>query len=196
MLRFNMMHKLKRRRQGFRSDADGSTAVEFAIVAPLFLTIMFSIFEVGWFYFANSVVDASVGDMARLVKTGQVQGWDGTDEEKYDDLYDRVCKIVKSFGGCENRLTLEVDTFDTFSDLAANNTPPTCADAPPEDLAALPFDPGEELQIIRVRVCYIYTTLNPAIGVNLAEPGTNQRRIISTMIFRNEPYELNNREED
>jgi len=195
MFGLTLLPKRRRRLGGFGPNADGSTAVEFAIVAPLFLTMMFSTFEVGWFFFANSAVDASVGDMGRLIKTGQVQGWDGTDEEKYDDLYDRVCNIVKSFGGCENRLTLEVDTFDTFAELAADNTPATCADAPPEDLAALPFDPGEELQIIRVRICYIYTTLNPAIGVNLAEEGTNKRRITSVMIFRNEPYELNSGDE-
>ncbi|WP_425408686.1 TadE/TadG family type IV pilus assembly protein [Hyphococcus sp.] len=196
MLRCSANRRLKRRRCGFRSNTDGSAAVEFAIVAPLFLVMMFSIFEVGWFYFANSAVDASITDMARLVKTGQVQGWDGDDEEKYDRLYDDVCRIVSSFGGCDNRLTLEVDTFDTFNELAADNTPPVCADAPPEDLAALPFDPGEELQIIRVRVCYLYTTLNPAIGISMAEEGTNMRRLVSTMIFRNEPYELNQQDED
>ncbi len=195
MLSLIKRSRLKRRRSGFRSDACGSTAVEFAIVTPLFLTMMFSTFEVGWFYFANSAVDAAITDMARLIKTGQVQGWDGTDEQKYDALYEDVCDVVASFGGCENRLTLEVDTFDTFTELAADNTPATCADAPPEDLEALPFDPGAELQIVRVRVCYIYTTLNPAVGVNLAEEGTSKRRLISTMIFRNEPYELNSGDE-
>ena len=31
----------------------GSAAVEFAIIAPIFLGMMFSMFEIGWFYFAN-----------------------------------------------------------------------------------------------------------------------------------------------
>lgn len=185
---------LKRRRLGFASDRRGSTAVEFAIIAPIFLMMMFSTFEVGWFFFANSVVDASVGDAARLIKTGQVQRWGGDNEDKLDALYDNICDVVKSFGGCDNRLTLEVNTFASFSALAADVTPATCADAPPDDVAAIPFNPGGELQIVRIRVCYIYKTLNPAIGVNMSEPGTNDRRLISTMIFRNEPYELNNKE--
>ncbi len=186
---------LRRRRLGVVSDKSGSTAVEFAIVAPLFLMMMFSTFEVGWFYFANSAVDAAVGDAARLVKTGQVDGWGGTDDDKYDALYDDICSVVRSFGGCDNRLTLEVSTYTTFAELADDVSPATCADAPPDDLAAIPFNYGDELQIIRVRVCYIYTTLNPAIGINMAEPGTNHRRLISTMIFRNEPYELNKRDD-
>lgn len=155
--------------------------------------MMFSIFEVGWFFFANSVVDAAVGDSARLIKTGQVQRWDGDDDDKYDALYDEVCRVVKAFGGCENKLSIEVGTYATFADLAADNSPATCADAPPDQLASMPFETGGELSIIRVRICYIYNTVNPAIGLNMSEPGTNHRRIISTAIFRNEPYELNHR---
>ncbi|GJL92257.1 MAG: pilus biosynthesis protein TadE [Hyphococcus sp.] len=179
----------------FGEDSCGSTAVEFAIVAPVFLMLMFSIFEVGWFFFANSVVDATVGDAARQIKTGQIQKSFGDNDDKYDKMYDNICDVLSVFGGCENRLTIEVDTYDTFAELAADNTPPTCADAPPDDVAAIPFNPGDELQIVRARICYIYTTLNPAIGVNLSEPGTNKRRLVSTAIFRNEPYELNNRED-
>ncbi len=182
--------------RSFAKDADGSTAVEFAIVVPVFLMLMFSIFEVGWFFFANSVVDATVGDAARMIKTGQVQKSFGDEEDKFNDMYDNICRVVSVFGECDTRLTIEVDTYTTFAELAADNSPPVCADAPPDDVAAIPFNPGDELQIVKVRICYIYTTLNPAIGVNLSEPGTNKRRLVSTAIFRNEPYELNNREDD
>jgi Flp pilus assembly protein TadG len=188
-------HSPAKIRRRFRSDRRGATAVEFAIVAPIFLFVMFSTFEVGWFYFANSAVDASISDAARRIKTGQVQKSVLDDEQKYDRIYDQICNVVEAFGGCENRLTIEVDTYTTFAELAADSTPMTCADAPPEQLDLIPFNPGDELQIVRVRVCYIYTTLNPAIGITLAEEGTNNRRLISTMIFRNEPYELNNQEE-
>lgn len=186
----------RKARRGFGQDSRGSTAVEFAIVAPVFLMVMFSIFEVGWFFFANSVVDATVGDAARRIKTGQVQKSFGDMDDKYDDMFADICKVLDTFGDCDDRLTIEVDTFDSFTTLAADNTPATCADAPPDDLAAIPFNPGDELQIVRVRICYLYRTLNPAIGLNLAEPGTNKRRLISTAIFRNEPYELNNRDDD
>lgn len=195
MLSIRILSRLKRRRSGFRSDQSGSTAVEFAIVAPVFLAMMFSTFEVGWFFFANSVVDASVGDAARLIKTGQIQRSVGDDTDKYNALYDGICDVVTSFGGCDARLSLEVQTYDTFAALAADTSAATCADSPPDALAAVPFLPGEELQIVRVRVCYIYTTLNPAIGLNLSETGSNKRRIISTAIFRNEPYERNNRDD-
>ncbi len=179
------------RRRRFAGDRGGAAAVEFSMVAPIFLLMMFSTFEVGWFFFANSVVDASVAEAARLVKTGQIQQLAGTEQQKFDVIYDTICDVLNTFGACNTRLTVEVQTYATFGDLAADVTPPTCADAPPSDVSAIPFAPGGELQIVRVRVCFIYDTVNPAIGINVSEPGTSKRRLVSSMIFRNEPYEKN-----
>ncbi|MEX0644116.1 MAG: TadE/TadG family type IV pilus assembly protein, partial [Parvularculaceae bacterium] len=58
---------------GLLGDRRGSSAVEFAIVVPVFLALMFSMFEVGWFYFVNSVVDAAAINVARYIRTGQAQ---------------------------------------------------------------------------------------------------------------------------
>ncbi|WP_375202986.1 TadE/TadG family type IV pilus assembly protein [Hyphococcus sp.] len=185
----------RKARREFGKDSRGSTAVEFSIIAPIFLMMMFSIFEVGWFFFANSVVDATVGDAARRIKTGQVQKSFGDLDDKFDEMYEDICDVLSTFGDCTNRLTIEVDTYASFSALAADTSPATCADAPPDDVSAIPFNPGGELEIVRLRICYLYTTLNPAIGLNLSEPGTNKRRLISTSIFRNEPYELNDRDD-
>ena len=183
--------KSKAARRRFGRNQSGSAAVEFAIVVPVFLMTMFSIFEVGWFYYVNSIVDASVTNGARMIRTGQIQSSGGTPDDQYDILYDDICDVLDTFGDCTTRLTVEVQTYATFADLAADTSTPTCADAPIADLDAIPFSPGDELQIVRVRICYIYSTINPAIGVNLSEPGTGDRRLISTMIFRNEPYETN-----
>ena len=185
------MFKSKTKRRSFAKNRSGSAAVEFAIVVPVFLATMFSIFEVGWFYYVGSIVDASVTDGARMLRTGQIQKSGGSEDDKFDLLYDDICDVLKTFGSCPSRLTLEAKTYATFADLAADVAPATCADAPPVDLDAIPFEPGGELAIVRVRICYIYTTINPAIGLNLSEASTNQRRLISTMIFRNEPYEKN-----
>lgn len=170
------------------ANQDGTAAIEFAIVAPVFLGLMFSLFEVGWYFYANSIVDASVGDAARLIETGQIQKSTGTDAEKKQAMYNAVCNILKEFGDCSTRLTVDVQTYADFNALAAANDPATCADAPQADRDAIPFSPGTELAIVRVRICFIYTTINPAIGVNVSEPGTNKRRLISQAIFRSEPY--------
>jgi Flp pilus assembly protein TadG len=182
---------LRGKRKRFGVEDSGSAAVEFSIVAPIFLALMFSVFEVGWFFYTNSVLDAATDMAGRLVRTGQIQESTTltTPQQQYDFLYDEICDIVDAWGDCSLRLTMEMQTFTSFAALAAATTPMTCADSPPNEVAAIPFQLGLELQIVRVRVCLIYDTINPAIGANLAEGAQGQRHLISTMIFQNEPYE-------
>lgn len=181
----------KRSKRGLAGDRRGAAAIEFAIVAPVFLALMFSTFEVGWFYFANSVTDAATTSAARLVRTGQAQRWTGSDTEKFERFYDVICDVVDSFGACDTHMTVEVQTYPTFEALAADPSDPTCADDDPTKITAIPYKPGKEQEIVRVRVCLLYNTVNPTIGLSLAESGTSIRRITSTMLFRNEPYEKN-----
>ncbi|MEM8771092.1 MAG: TadE/TadG family type IV pilus assembly protein [Pseudomonadota bacterium] len=178
----------------FRSNKDGSTAIEFALIAPVFMMIMFSLFEVGWFYYTNSVVDASISDAGRLIKTGQVQRSGLSEAGKEALIFNEVCKALKLINNCQNNLTVEVDTFNNFAVFndPAQATAPVCPDATEAEQDAIPFEPGGELEIVRVRVCFFYKTVNPAIGINLSEPGKNYRRLISSIIFRNEPYEREN----
>lgn len=184
---------LRGRKTCFGRGEGGSVAIEFSIVAPVFLALMFSTFEVGWFFYVNSVTDAATDQAARLVRTGQLQENDDltTAEERFDFLYDEVCDVLEILGDCSTHLTMEVQTFTDFAALAAATAPMVCADSPPDDVAAIPFDPGADLQIVRVRVCMIYNTVNPAIGANLAEGDDGQRHLISTVIFQNEPYSTN-----
>lgn len=162
----------------------GSTAVEFSIVALPFMMTMFSTFEVGWFYFANSIVDGAAVNAARLIRTGEAQ----TIGLNKDTYFDAVCERVRTLGDCDQRLTVEVRTFPTFAALAADNSPATCRDALPAAVAAIPYQPGLVSEIVRVRICVLYTTLNPAIGVSLAESDGGLRRLVSTHLFRNEPF--------
>ncbi|MEZ5895232.1 MAG: TadE/TadG family type IV pilus assembly protein [Parvularculaceae bacterium] len=165
----------------------GSAAVEFALVLPAFLVMMFSTFEVGWFYFANSQVDAATVEASRFIRTGraQKQGYDK------DAFFDAVCPSLELFGDCQDRLTVEVQTFASFADLAADNTPVTCRNDDPQDVLDIPYEPGLDNQIVRLRLCLIYNTINPTIGVNVSDTAGGQRRLYGSYLFRNEPFSRN-----
>lgn len=172
-------------RRRFARDRRGASAVEFAIVAPVFLALMFSTFEVAWFYFVNSTVDAAATNAARVLRTGQVQKSEMTKEEFFDDL---VCPKVKLFGDCYSRLTAEVRTFDSFQELANDTTPLVCRDESATVIDAIPYEPGEDRAIVRIRLCYMYDTLNPMIGMSLAQNEAGQRKVSATYVLRVEPY--------
>lgn len=184
----SILHAGKAAKTAMR-DRRGSAAVEFAIVAPAFLGLMMSSFEVGWFYLATSQIDAAAIESARIIRTGQAQKA-GMTKEQY---FDAVCPHVRIFGDCSQILTVEVDTFPTFQALANDTSSVVCTNDEPATVAALAYNPGTENSIVRLRVCLLYKTLNPAIGLNVSETADGKRRVFSTYIIRNEPYLRNNR---
>ena len=162
----------------------GAAALEFAIVGPIFLALLLSIFEAGIFYFVSATVDTATKQAARLVRTGQAQ--DGLTRE---DFFNRVCDIVKTFGNCQKKLTVEVTRFNSFDALSKDNSTPTCRDADEEAVGNIGYQTGGRREIVRVRVCYLQPVLTPGLGLNLNHTNNGEARLISTMIFRNEPFQ-------
>lgn len=180
-------------RKSLFRDQSGASAVEFALVAPIFLAFMFSLFEIGWYYYVRSIVDSATLDAARLIETGQIQNLSGSAAQQEQAVFTAVCRILKSFGDCDERLTVDIRVFPDFAALAlANeNETPTCADATQSQINNIPFQPGNDLQIVRMRVCFLYTPVNPIIGLSLREEGSTFRRLVSLAMFCNEPYSVN-----
>jgi len=169
----------------FARARDGASAVEFALVAPLFLALTFSIIEAGYFYFVDSAVEAANAKAARLIRTGQAQ----TTALSREAFFDEICDVVDIFGDCGTQLTVDVSRFATFSALAADVAAPVCRDADPDDVDAIPYAAGGARDIVRVRVCFLHKSFNPGLGLNLEKTNAGALRMISTSIFRNEPYE-------
>jgi hypothetical protein len=181
-----------RRPRGFRSlygCRRGATAVEFAICAPPFLLLMAGMFEVGWFYFANSIVDAATVNAARLIRTGVAQQ-NGFDK---DEFFDAVCPLLSVLGDCDSRVTVEVKTYASFDELATDGAGAVCVDDNPEEVQNIAYSPGMDNEIVRVRICMMYSTMNPAIGINLTETEDGRRHLILSHVFRNEPFSRNQR---
>ena len=169
---------------GFVRNREGATAVEFALVFPIFLMLTFSVLEAGWFFFVQSAVEEANSRAARLIRTGQVQNG-GVSK---DAFFDEICNIVDTFGDCSENLTVGVSRYSTFADLAADLQNPVCRDEDDGAVDALPYNAGAQRDIVRVRVCFLYKPLNPGIGLSLANTDDGKRKIVSVAIFRNEPY--------
>jgi len=163
----------------------GSSAVEVALVAPLFFALIFSVLEAGYFYFVDSAVEAAHAKAARLIRTGQAQ----TNTISRDAFFDEICDVVKLFGKCDERLTVDVARFSSFAQLAADVAAPVCRDADPDVVDAIPYNAGGARDIVRVRVCYMHKSFNPGLGLNLERANNGAVKMFSTTIFRNEPYE-------
>lgn len=172
-------------RSGFLRRQDGSSAVEFALIAPMFLALTFSILEGGYFFFVESAVEAANSKAARLIRTGQAQ----SGSISRDAFFDEICDTVSIFGDCNERLTVDVTRFASFAALAADVAAPVCRDADADAVDAIPYDTGGSREIVRVRVCYLHKSFNPGLGMNLQRAADGRVKMFSTSIFRNEPYD-------
>ena len=185
-------------RQAFgaiRKNQRGSAAVEFALVAPVFFALVFSILEAGWFYFVNSAVEHANATAARLIRTGQAQNatdGDGNPVYSKEAFFNEICRVVSNFGDCNETLTVDVSRFASFDALAADISDPVCRDQDDPSIQGAQFessDYGAQNEIIRVRVCFLYKPVNPALGAKMHTNKYGYKEIVALSIFRNEPFE-------
>lgn len=183
--------KEKRALRSMLRNRSGAAALEFAIVAPVFLALIFSTFEVGWFYFVNSSLDGAVTNAARMIRTGQAYKSGYTSPASRDQfLQQEVCKYLRylTTSQCTNSVTVEARTFASYQALAADTTGFTCTDDTTTAQQAVPFQTGTDRSILRLRLCMVYQTMNPMIGVSLARGRAGgQRRVTATYVLRVEP---------
>ncbi|WP_428406877.1 TadE/TadG family type IV pilus assembly protein [Hyphococcus sp.] len=170
------------------ADRKGSTAVEFAMVAPILLALIFSIMEAGWYFFVTTSVQQANANAARLIRTGQAQNGDMS----ADAFFNEICEVVDAFGDCNEKLTIDISKFSSFAALAGDLSSPQCRDKDDPSISGAQFsasDYGVQRDIIRVRVCYLYKPINPGLGLNLKRTKHGDREIVAVSIFRNEPFE-------
>lgn len=105
--------------QNIFKNNQGSVATEFAITLPIFLTMIFGTFEVGYYFFLSTSIENAVLSASRFGVTG------GTLTETVS-REDQVRKIVleQTFGRLKEE-NLEIDTrvFQQFSDIGEDPEP-------------------------------------------------------------------------
>jgi Flp pilus assembly protein TadG len=185
--------RAKRRLRLLRKSEDGFTAVEFALVIGPFLALMFAIMEVALVYFATFSLENATEQAARLIRTGQAQGFSAS------DFKDEVCERVPAFMDCDGDLIVDVRTFPTLNDAASGA--PTAVDDDGNIIEGFEqFDTGGGGSIVLVNVYYhwkLFAAL-PDIGrlltggqqsIGLGNLADGSRLITSATVFKNEPFD-------
>ncbi|MCI4663213.1 MAG: pilus assembly protein [Neomegalonema sp.] len=97
--------RAKRRLLAFQRDARGVTAVEFALIAPFFFMLIFSVMEVALISFATSTFRTGLSYATRLIRTGDAQCF----SEK--QFIKALCSKAGFAPSCETRTTVERKVF-------------------------------------------------------------------------------------
>lgn len=166
----------------FRRDENGATAIEFAMIATPFLALIIATIETAIVFLASQVMETTVQDSSRLIMTGQAQ-MQKIDAEKFRRS---VCDRLATMFSCDNDDGIKVDVrkYANFSE--ADLSQPLDADG------RLKIDPAFETggpgEIVVVRVLYVWPVYVSLLGFNLSNMEGNNRLIMSTSVFRNEPF--------
>lgn len=153
----------------------GATAIEFALLAPIYLVLLFGILESAVILLNEVVMEGAAQEAARQVRTGSVQQ-SGNPQTQFRNL---LCAGLYSLMPCGN-LIYDVRSFPNFS--GASITPLYDDDGNP-----LPtqFSTGQAGDIVVVRVSRDWQFVTPLLTHAYGVPSM---KLSSTVVFRNEPY--------
>lgn len=163
----------------------GSTVVEFALVIMPFFLLTFGLAEVAMLGFAQTSLDFAVTEVARQIRTGQAQ-MNGVSQ---GEIESQLCNELNSFVvmGCDGNLFLDVDSFASFVDASNGLNDPVQNNQ--FSGAGMGYTPGAASDIVVVRAYYRWHIITPLFEPMLQNISGGERIIVSTMMFRNEPYQ-------
>ena len=161
-------------RRTFRRSEEGATALEFALVAPMVITLLVATIQIGVLGLMSANLDAAVMSTARKIRTGQSDRPSGAAEFK-----DAICAdMVDGLDTCRGRLAISVQKVADFSSAeAVANVAPTGQ-----------YDMGGPGEIVLVRATYRWPLLLPMYAGGFKLSGPTEAVIDARAAFRNEPY--------
>jgi Flp pilus assembly protein TadG len=166
----------------------GATAVEFALVAPVFMLMFFAIVETGLVFLANMTLEKAVKETGRLIKTGQAQHADMSAAE----FRAEVCAHIDYLMNCDaGELLIDVRAFSNFGGASYPEALDEGGNLNPNldsfNLGGSGLG-GEAIVLMRVFYKWqLFTPLFAEYFANITGVG-NVRLISSSLAFKNEPF--------
>lgn len=170
---------LRSRLRRFRRSRRGSAAVEFALVAPVFIALLFAIIETALVFFAGQVLETVASNSARLVMTGQVQSA-AMDQATF---HQKVCDHIPALFTCAN-VYVDVKSYPVFSNVVINSQ----IDASGTFIPPTSYSPGGPGDIVVVRLFYQWPMFVTRLGYNITNLSGSKRLLTATAAFKNEPF--------
>ena len=165
----------------------GAVAVEFAMIAPVFLLILFATLESGLSFFADMVLEDGVQTVSRLIRTGQTQN---TNQAAFRTA---LCNEISVLLSCDPaKLFIDVRAFSSF----AGSGYPAAIDGSKNFQSANlnSYQTGSSSKnnatntIVLVRAFYKYPLYSPVFSTYYSNVNGNVRLLSASTAFRTEPY--------
>jgi Flp pilus assembly protein TadG len=176
----------------FGRNRRASAAVEFALVAPLFFALLFAIIETALMFFASQVLETVTQSGARMISTGQAQTGQVSSCQVAGvptpctkaSFKDYICSQIPALFDCTN-LYVDVESYPAFSNISLSSQ----IDGSNNFISNnMQYNPGGSGAIVVVRLFYPWQLFVTGLGYNISNLSNNQRLLVATAAFQNEPY--------
>ncbi|CAN5138492.1 pilus assembly protein [soil metagenome] len=178
-----MMRRLSAPLVAGRRNRDGSSAIEFAMVAFPFFFMMFAIIEIGMIFVTDSILENATIETGRMIRTGEVAGSSMSASQFKTQLCNRMSIFASQ---CPSRATIDVRVINQFRN---QNPPDPMASGTSFDSTQLGYQPGQPGSLILIRVFYKQPLFTPFLAQALSKLGDGNTIMTATTTFRNEPYD-------
>ena len=167
----------------------GATAIEFALVAAPFLALLVAMFETALVFFAGRVLDEVTEEASRYILTGQAQKSNMTQSQflTYVCTGSNTATLVSALFNCNN-LMVNVQNYTNFAS-ASTSSPTLSFNANGTVSNTWNYSPGAQGSIVVVQVMYQWPIVLGPLGFNLSNLANGNRLLVSTAVFKNEPYQ-------
>lgn len=173
---------LARTLRRWRRNENGTATVEFAIMFPLFVTLLLSSVELGMIMFRHAMLERGMDLAVRDIRLGT-----GTNPD-HDDIKDAICSFSGVLPNCTDNLRLEMIRVDprAFAALPAEGD---CIDHSEETVPVRSFAHGGENEMMLLRACYVFSPVIPTSGLGyyLEVDGAGNAAMFATSAFVQEP---------
>jgi Flp pilus assembly protein TadG len=180
----SLRNSLRRFRRGRR----GSSAVEFALVAPVFFALLFAIIETSMVFFAGQLLESGIQDSSRQLYTHQLQDSGLTTADQQAAFKADLCSRVQVLMSCP----IDVDVKFYAPGTTITITDPIDGSGN-YDNSSLTFQvpPSNSTATVVVRGFYQWPLFVTGLGYNIANiaSGTthSKRLLAATTAFHVEP---------
>jgi Flp pilus assembly protein TadG len=188
--RNKLVRSVKRfwRGESFARCESGATVVEFALVAAPFFAMLVAVFQTALVFFASRVLDETTEQASRYIMTGQAQQSNMTQS----GFKTWVCGQTFALFTCSNFM-INVQAYSSFASASTSNPVANVnAQGQPVDSSGnnvtLTYNAGNPGDIVVVQVMYQWPVVLGPLGFNLSNMANGNRMLMSTAVFKNEPY--------
>lgn len=172
------------RRPGrFLRREDGNATVEFAILFPLFVTLLVSSVEIGFITIRHTMLDRAVDLTVRDIRLGTGNA------PQYSDIRDAICERAPVIPDCEDNVKIEMIRMD----LRAWTPPPAdydCVNHAEQVQPVRTFTNGMENEMMLLRICAMFEPIFPLAGLGRdlkSNSPTGYTAMVTATAFVQEP---------